>query len=81
MIGRNGMPIATDSNKSIMYVFLEVFNSLNVYNNVSLTSIHLSVQPKPVESSVDGGAQVQQLFNIECITEFTDSPLLNISFT
>ncbi|XP_070200712.1 AP-2 complex subunit alpha-2-like [Littorina saxatilis] len=40
----------------------------------------LSVQPKPVESSVDGGAQVQQLFNIECVTEFTDTPILNISF-
>ncbi|BFZ05316.1 hypothetical protein BsWGS_08355 [Bradybaena similaris] len=41
----------------------------------------LSVQPKPVEPLVDGGAQVQQLFNIECVTEFADAPLLNITFT
>ncbi|XP_059150654.1 AP-2 complex subunit alpha-2-like [Physella acuta] len=41
----------------------------------------LSVQPKAVEPNVDGGAQVQQLFNIECTAEFSDSPLLNISFT
>ncbi|KAL8603781.1 AP-2 complex subunit alpha-2 [Nucella lapillus] len=40
----------------------------------------LMVQPKVVESTVDGGAQVQQLFNIECISEFTDCPLLHISF-
>ncbi|KAL8614373.1 hypothetical protein ACOMHN_007711 [Nucella lapillus] len=40
----------------------------------------LSVQPKSVESSVDGGAQVQQLYNMECVTEFAGSPILNISF-
>lgn len=43
-------------------------------------STALSVQPKPVEPTVDGGAQVQQLFNIECTAEFTQAPLLNISF-
>ncbi|KAK0055131.1 AP-2 complex subunit alpha-2 [Biomphalaria pfeifferi] len=41
----------------------------------------LSVQPKPVDPTVDGGAQVQQLFNIECKDEFSEAPLLNISFT
>ncbi|XP_076471396.1 AP-2 complex subunit alpha-2-like [Babylonia areolata] len=43
-------------------------------------SSQLMVQPKPVDTAVDGGAQVQQLFNMECISEFSESPLLNISF-
>ncbi|GFR58277.1 AP-2 complex subunit alpha-2 [Elysia marginata] len=41
----------------------------------------LSVQPKAVDPVVDGGAQVQQLFNIECIDSFSDAPLLKISFS
>lgn len=40
----------------------------------------LSVQPKAVDPVVDGGAQVQQLFNIECIDSFSEAPLLKISF-
>ncbi|KAK7477193.1 hypothetical protein BaRGS_00031578, partial [Batillaria attramentaria] len=48
--------------------------------NLARVGVQLSTQPKPVESEVDGGAQVQQLFNIECVTEFTDSPVLDISF-
>lgn len=51
----------------------------NISTPGSLSS-QLSVQPKPVETVVDGGAQVQQLFNIECVADFTDTPLLNMSF-
>ncbi|XP_041365483.1 AP-2 complex subunit alpha-2-like isoform X2 [Gigantopelta aegis] len=40
----------------------------------------LSVQPKPVDQLVEGGAQVQQTFNIECVEEFTEAPLLNINY-
>ncbi|MBN3309780.1 AP2A2 protein, partial [Amia calva] len=39
---------------------------------------HLNVQTKPVEPQVEGGAQVQQVLNIECLSDFTDAPLLNI---
>ncbi|KAL0993694.1 hypothetical protein UPYG_G00111810 [Umbra pygmaea] len=35
---------------------------------------------KPVEPLVEGGAQVQQVINIECLTDFVDAPLLNIKF-
>uniref|UniRef100_A0A671YFL9 AP-2 complex subunit alpha n=1 Tax=Sparus aurata TaxID=8175 RepID=A0A671YFL9_SPAAU len=35
---------------------------------------------KPVEPLVEGGAQIQQVLNIECLTDFSDAPLLNIKF-
>ncbi|XP_018421164.1 PREDICTED: AP-2 complex subunit alpha-2 isoform X1 [Nanorana parkeri] len=40
----------------------------------------LNLQSKPVESTVDGGAQVQQVVNIECVEEFVEAPVLNIQF-
>ncbi|XP_037647441.1 AP-2 complex subunit alpha-2 isoform X5 [Sebastes umbrosus] len=40
----------------------------------------LNVQTKPVEPLVEGGAQIQQVLNIECITDFAEAPLLNIKF-
>ncbi|KAJ3600970.1 hypothetical protein NHX12_031943 [Muraenolepis orangiensis] len=43
-------------------------------------STTLNVQTKPVEPLVEGGAQVQQVLNIECITDFSEAPLLNIQF-
>ncbi|XP_039365889.1 AP-2 complex subunit alpha-1 isoform X2 [Mauremys reevesii] len=40
----------------------------------------LNIQPKAVEPLVEGGAQVQQVLNIECLSDFTLAPLLNIKF-
>lgn len=40
----------------------------------------LNVQTKPVEPLIEGGAQVQQVINIECLSDFCDAPLLNIKF-
>ncbi|XP_057201109.1 AP-2 complex subunit alpha-2 isoform X1 [Triplophysa rosa] len=40
----------------------------------------LNVQAKPVEPLIEGGAQVQQVINIESLTDFCDAPLLNIKF-
>uniref|UniRef100_A0A8C9YQQ4 AP-2 complex subunit alpha n=1 Tax=Sander lucioperca TaxID=283035 RepID=A0A8C9YQQ4_SANLU len=37
--------------------------------------VHLSVEPL-----VEGGAQIQQVLNIECLTDFSEAPLLNIKF-
>uniref|UniRef100_A0A8C5DB87 AP-2 complex subunit alpha n=1 Tax=Gouania willdenowi TaxID=441366 RepID=A0A8C5DB87_GOUWI len=42
--------------------------------------VQLNVQTKPVEPLVEGGAQIQQVLNIECLTDFIDAPLLNIKF-
>ncbi|KAA0705678.1 AP-2 complex subunit alpha-1 100 kDa coated vesicle protein [Triplophysa tibetana] len=41
---------------------------------------HLNVQAKPVEPLIEGGAQVQQVINIESLTDFFEAPLLNIKF-
>nr|XP_038947992.1 AP-2 complex subunit alpha-2 isoform X2 [Rattus norvegicus] len=41
---------------------------------------NLNLQTKPVDPTVDGGAQVQQVVNIECISDFTEAPVLNIQF-
>ncbi|XP_036381768.1 AP-2 complex subunit alpha-1-like isoform X2 [Megalops cyprinoides] len=40
----------------------------------------LNIQTKPVEPLVEGGAQVQQVINIECLSDFSEAPLLNIKF-
>ncbi|XP_031425741.1 AP-2 complex subunit alpha-2 isoform X3 [Clupea harengus] len=40
----------------------------------------LNLQTKTVEPLIEGGAQVQQVVNIECLTDFIDAPLLNIKF-
>ncbi|XP_069386117.1 AP-2 complex subunit alpha-2 isoform X2 [Paralichthys olivaceus] len=40
----------------------------------------LNVQAKTVDPVVEGGAQVQQILNIECVSDFTDAPILNIQF-
>lgn len=41
----------------------------------------LSIQMKPVEPVLDGGAQIQQMLNAECIDDFTDAPSIVLSFT
>ena len=39
------------------------------------------VQVKPVDATLDAGAQIQQLVNVECVDEFIgNSILLEISF-
>ncbi|XP_061081257.1 AP-2 complex subunit alpha-2 isoform X1 [Conger conger] len=40
----------------------------------------VNMQTKPVEPLVEGGAQVQQVINIECLADFCEAPLLNIKF-
>uniref|UniRef100_H3CD15 Adaptor related protein complex 2 subunit alpha 1 n=1 Tax=Tetraodon nigroviridis TaxID=99883 RepID=H3CD15_TETNG len=45
-----------------------------------LQSHILNISTKPVEPLVEGGAQIQQVLNIECLTDFSDAPLLNIKF-
>ncbi|XP_037606900.1 AP-2 complex subunit alpha-2-like isoform X3 [Sebastes umbrosus] len=40
----------------------------------------INVHAKPVDPTVEGGAQLQQIINIECVTDFTEAPVLNIQF-
>lgn len=41
----------------------------------------LSIQVKSVDSTVEAGAQFQQMVNLECISDFCTQPDLNVSFT
>nr|KAF6408938.1 adaptor related protein complex 2 subunit alpha 1 [Rousettus aegyptiacus] len=41
---------------------------------------HLAVQTKRVAAQVDGGAQVQQVLNIECLRDFLAPPFLSVRF-
>ncbi|XP_043939319.1 AP-2 complex subunit alpha-1 isoform X2 [Protopterus annectens] len=40
----------------------------------------LNIQTKPVDPVVEGGAQVQQVLNIECLSDFVEAPLINIKY-
>ncbi len=42
--------------------------------------VALDVQAKPVETAIEGGAQVQQLINVECIDHFASMPTLVVQF-
>ncbi|KAM4596914.1 AP-2 complex subunit alpha-2-like [Fundulus diaphanus] len=46
----------------------------------NVLSSHLNVQAKPVDPLIEAGAQVQQILNIECVSDFSDAPVLNIQF-
>ncbi|KAF4093210.1 hypothetical protein AMELA_G00030140 [Ameiurus melas] len=59
-----------------MYLF---YGNKTSVQFVSFTTT-LNVQLKPVDPLVEGGAQVQQVINIECLTDFCEAPLLNIKF-
>ncbi|XP_046543932.1 AP-2 complex subunit alpha-2-like [Haliotis rubra] len=49
-------------------------------NTTGPLSSALQMTPKVVEPTIDGGAQVQQMFNIECITDFSQNPTLEMSY-
>ncbi|XP_035206160.1 AP-2 complex subunit alpha-2-like, partial [Stegodyphus dumicola] len=40
----------------------------------------INIQCKPVEPTIDAGAQVQQQLNIECIDDFNEKPVLTVQF-
>ncbi|XP_075924735.1 AP-2 complex subunit alpha-2-like [Petromyzon marinus] len=40
----------------------------------------LAVEARTVEPLIDGGAQVQQMINVECLDDFSEAPLLTIQF-
>ncbi|XP_065808584.1 AP-2 complex subunit alpha-2-like isoform X2 [Labrus bergylta] len=53
--------------------------SSSVTSQDTLTA-QLNVHSKTVDPVIEGGAQVQQIINIECLSDFTDAPVLDISF-
>uniref|UniRef100_A0A3B3CSL2 Clathrin adaptor alpha-adaptin appendage C-terminal subdomain domain-containing protein n=1 Tax=Oryzias melastigma TaxID=30732 RepID=A0A3B3CSL2_ORYME len=49
--------------------------------STAVSSSDLNVHAKAVEPVIEGGAQLQQILNIECVTEFCDVPMLHIQFS
>nr|XP_003465546.1 AP-2 complex subunit alpha-1 isoform X1 [Cavia porcellus] len=69
-----------------MYLFYGNKTSMQ-FQNFAPTVVHpgdlqtqLAVQTKRVATQVDGGAQVQQVLNIECLRDFLTPPLLLVRF-
>ncbi|XP_004381690.1 AP-2 complex subunit alpha-1 [Trichechus manatus latirostris] len=69
-----------------MYLFYGNKTSVQ-FQNFSPSVVHpgdlqtqLAVQTKRVAAQVDGGAQVQQVLNIECLGDFLTPPLLSVRF-
>ncbi|XP_004440352.1 PREDICTED: AP-2 complex subunit alpha-1 isoform X1 [Ceratotherium simum simum] len=69
-----------------MYLFYGNKTSIQ-FQNFLPTVVHpgdlqtqLAVQTKRVAAQVDGGAQVQQVLNIECLRDFLTPPLLSVRF-
>ncbi|XP_064869202.1 AP-2 complex subunit alpha-2-like isoform X1 [Oncorhynchus nerka] len=69
-----------------MYVFFGNKTSTQFMNFAAsvvcqdILQAQLNVHAKPADPTVDGGAQLQQILNIECMSDFVDAPVLNIQF-
>ncbi|XP_072515962.1 AP-2 complex subunit alpha-2 [Salminus brasiliensis] len=69
-----------------MYVFYGNKTSTQFLNFSSSVVCHeplssqLNVHTKDADPVVDGGAQLQQILNIECLSDFVEAPVLNIHF-
>uniref|UniRef100_A0A669DBB0 AP-2 complex subunit alpha n=1 Tax=Oreochromis niloticus TaxID=8128 RepID=A0A669DBB0_ORENI len=58
--------------------FLSFSSSVSSSDEGSLRG--LNIHPKAVDPVIEGGAQMQQILNIECVSDFSDAPVLNIQF-
>uniref|UniRef100_A0A3Q1I5V2 AP-2 complex subunit alpha n=1 Tax=Anabas testudineus TaxID=64144 RepID=A0A3Q1I5V2_ANATE len=64
-----------------IYVFYGNKTSAQFLNfSSSVMSPQLNVHCKAVDPILEGGAQIQQILNIECVSDFMDEPVLNIQF-
>uniref|UniRef100_A0A3B3WNQ9 AP-2 complex subunit alpha n=1 Tax=Poecilia mexicana TaxID=48701 RepID=A0A3B3WNQ9_9TELE len=65
-----------------MYVFYgnKTSTQFQSFSTSVSTTLQLNVQEKPVDPLIEAGAQVQQILNIECVSDFSDAPVLNIQF-
>ncbi|MFT7814814.1 AP-2 complex subunit alpha-1-like isoform X2 [Arapaima gigas] len=59
--------------------FLNFSTTVNCPGELQSDILYI-LMTKPVEPVVEGGAQVQQVLNIECLADFSEPPLLNIKF-
>ncbi|XP_061593112.1 AP-2 complex subunit alpha-2-like isoform X1 [Cololabis saira] len=81
-----GLKAEYRQNLGRIYVFFGNKTSTQFYSFSSsvgssdLLKTQLSIQSKPVEPVIEAGAQLQQIINIECVSDFTEAPVLNIQF-
>ncbi|KAH0620990.1 hypothetical protein JD844_021946 [Phrynosoma platyrhinos] len=70
--------VCSDDLQSNILLLLNFPHKRDVFFVLNLPRLNL--QTKPVDPTVEGGAQVQQIINIECISDFMEAPVLNIQF-
>uniref|UniRef100_A0A8V0ZRP2 AP-2 complex subunit alpha n=1 Tax=Gallus gallus TaxID=9031 RepID=A0A8V0ZRP2_CHICK len=64
-----------------MFIFYGNKTSTQFLNFTPTVICSDDLQPNILKGSpVDGGAQVQQVVNIECVSDFMEAPILNIQF-
>ncbi|XP_076003069.1 AP-2 complex subunit alpha-2-like isoform X1 [Genypterus blacodes] len=82
-----GLKCEYRQNLGRIYVFYgnktstQYFNFSSSVSSPDTLKTQLNVHTKSVDHVIDGGAQVQQILNIECISDFTPAPELNIQFS
>lgn len=59
-------------------MFLQNFTPVLKWSPES--SLKLNVQIKPVEPTLEAGAQIQQMLTAECVDDYADTPSLDIFF-
>lgn len=59
-------------------VTLQNFTPILVWSSENATK--LNVQIKPVEPTLEAGAQIQQMLTAECIDDYADTPSIDITF-
>ncbi|CAC5367975.1 AP2A [Mytilus coruscus] len=68
---------------NLEYIFFPDRNAIAIQNIFFPLNffVQLSCQPKPAGEVIECGAQNQQVIQAECVTEFSEAPVLNISYT
>uniref|UniRef100_A0A1B0BC94 AP-2 complex subunit alpha n=1 Tax=Glossina palpalis gambiensis TaxID=67801 RepID=A0A1B0BC94_9MUSC len=56
------------------------FNFVPALQWESDNALKLNVQMKPVEPTLEAGAQIQQLLTAECIEDYADAPTIEVNF-
>jgi len=54
-------------------------NTLSTVVDLNCQS-QLNIQTSNIDSSLEGGAQKQQTFNVECVHDFSEPPVITLHF-
>nr|XP_057934798.1 AP-2 complex subunit alpha-2-like isoform X2 [Doryrhamphus excisus] len=81
-----GLKCEYRQNLGRMYVFFgnktssQFLSFSSTVRSEDTLNTQLNVHAKMVDPVIEGGAQVQQILNIECVSDFSDAPVLDIQF-